>query len=126
MASKIKQALMSSIIFYRDNFYLFTSLIAVNILIFVLTRYIPYVNWFLDVVPIFLTIINLLVLFAIFRPTSKSLFYFFIFTLAVISIFRIIDLQKASSMLGIVALVLVMIMVVREIKKFRDEIHTKV
>lgn len=121
--TRLMEALKKVYLFYEENLAFLLMLLFVDSFVVGIAAAVPYLNWFLDTLPLILLAFDWIVILVWFRPKSKTVFYALALLLALMLLMQLISFERFMRQVGVLAFGLVLTIVIKQITSTnsRDE-----
>ncbi len=106
--------------FYSQNVALVLFFIITNGFVLFMAASIPYLNWFLDVLPVLLALLDWVVILFVFRLSGLTIFRLFCLITGVTLFITLIGVERAATKFGIVMFGLIGTLIVQKIYEFKQ------
>jgi len=107
--------------FYETNLAFLLLMVLFNAMIIGIAAAVPYLNWFLDVLPLVLLAVDWLIYLIRFRPGDKVIFIIFLSVLFVMFIMKLVAYEHFQKILGIAVFGLVVTLTAKSLFSLKNE-----
>lgn len=118
---KIFRILKKMYQFYEVNLAFLLLMFGFNALIVGIAAAVPYLNWFLDVLPLVLLAVDWLIYLIRFRPGGRVIFIIFLSVLFVMFIMKLVAYEHLQKILGIALFGLIVTLTAKGLFSLKNE-----
>ena len=107
--------------FYERNLAFLLLLFFFDATVIGIAASVPYLNWFLDILPLILIAFDWVIVVLRFRPNNRIIFMIFLGTLIMMFLMELISYQRFERLFGIVVFGLVLTMTTKSLLSLKNE-----